>query len=862
MSRAVTALAGCLVCALALLLGVSQAKAGTYTVSADTMSDIDGWSYNPDPGLYGCSNVSRPGPCGDGDVSSPTPLRIFAKGAINGGDYGQWKWAAPSGVTVVSGSVDLSYRTSADTRVYLKARMASELYGDQPELHMTASDGSATWSIPAGKQEFSIFYKVLADHTYTDKWNNQTAITGIDLTLRDDEAPTVGLSGDLVDGSWRNQAQPVCLTVTAADAGAGVSSVVLTDALGTQLDADTVATGSAYRPGAAQYTGDLCLVPASLADGAHTLRVAVTDVAGETTTLPFTLNVDTHAPTAVSLQPDGGTTQRRPVVSFSVDAGASGLASFSAELDGRPITVVGAAAVLLPDADLDFGSHTVTWSAADRAGNSRDGFWEFQVVDDVPPVVSALQPADGASDQQRRPPISFRVEDAGVGVDAASLRVLLDGIDVAGLGVLDSGEFRFTPLSDLDYGQHQVRVLVSDRSGNAADPAVAAFTVIDITPPTLSDPRPDDGSAGSDPTPVVSAAVEDAGIGIDPGSVRLTLDGVDVTSQSELAAGRITYRPSPPLGLGQHVAVLSAGDLAGNPAPPLTWRFTVRDETPPAIDQRLPVPGSTVPGAAEIGFLATDPGSGLDADTLRVTVDGSDVTGWGSFSDGRFRYAPGNLGAGVHTVAVTLADRSGNSVGPVMWQFAVADPATLDLAALSAPSAITYGNTAGFRIAARSNGMALAGAELLVSTRPAGAAGFGSPRSVIASDTGVAVFGMRPGRTTTYRIELAADHDVVLTRTVAVRHRVTLSASSSRVRSCTPVRLRGTVAPRHSGRVTVQLLTPSGWVAVARPALGPAGGYSTVVLPRFHGRYVLRVVAPATAVNTTGVSHTVTVRVG
>jgi hypothetical protein len=53
-------------------------------------------------------------------------------------------------------------------------------------------------------------------------------------------------------------------------------------------------------------------------------------------------------------------------------------------------------------------------------------------------------------------------------------------------------------------------------------------------------------------------------------------------------------------------------------------------------------------------------------------VDGSDVAAWGTLTAGRFRYAPGNLGAGVHTIAVTVADLSGNPVGPVMWQFAVA----------------------------------------------------------------------------------------------------------------------------------------------------------------------------------------------
>src|SRR5205823_1269683 len=159
---------------------------------------------------------------------------------------------------------------------------------------------------------------------------------------------------------------------------------------------------------------------------------------------------------------------------------------------------------------------------------------------------------------------------------------------VAPLGTFTGDRFAVVPPADLGFGSHQLRVLAADRSGNAMAPAVWSFSVVDVTAPTLADPRPDDGSSGSDRTPTISIAAADAGTGVDPSS-------------------------------------------------------------------------------------------------LQVLVDGSDVTSWGDFDGSRFRYAPGDLGAGVHTISVTVADRAGNVAGPLMWQFAVANPATLRLNVAAAP---------------------------------------------------------------------------------------------------------------------------------------------------------------------------------
>ncbi len=855
-------LLGALIGALALTGAASPAAhAGTYDIAVRTDADVSGWQFFHDPGFSGCSIASHPGPCADGDVPSPTTLRIFAYGSADHLANAYWEWLAPPTTTIEHGSVRVVAATSAnDTYAYMKARLRSESFVGSPQLHVTDDDGAFVWSIPSGNEAFGVFLKTDVDRNYTEKWNNTIRITDLTATLRDDTAPRVVLSGPLAGGGWLNQSQPVNLTVDGEDAGAGVAGASLRSA-GTVLDSDAVPARAGSQPGRPSYSGTLGTSPAALGDGTHVLDVVVTDAAGESTTTPVTVRVDAHAPVATAMSPAASTTDVRPAVSFSVDPGPSGLGTFEASVDGMPMQISGPDAAFTPATDLAYGTHTVAWHATDGAGNSRDGAWSFAVVDTTPPTLTHAAPADGSSGEDRRPEIGFDLADSGTGVDPATLHVVLDGADVAAAGTYAAGHFSFVPGPALAYGTHHLKVTVSDRSGNAMPAAEWTFAVADATPPVLSGPAPADGSSGSDRTPAIAFELADAGIGIDPDTIALAIDGTDVTDGGSLAAGRFTYVPAAPLGFGIHTVTAHASDRAGNAAQALAWSFTVADEEPPAIAGQRPLAGSIVPGATIISFDMTDAGTGIDAGTLEVDVDGSDVSGWGTTSGGHFSYAPGNLGAGVHTIAVTVADNAGNVAGPVMWQFAVADPATLALAAAGGPSSIVHGHTAVLRFAATSSGTGMAGARILVSARPAGSAAFGPARVVTASATGVAEFSVSPARTTVYRVELEADPSVRAERTLVVHQRVTLAASLHRMRHGGTLQLRGRVDPARSGRVSIQLLTAKGWRTVARPKLGGRSHFRTTVVAAVPGRYIFRAVAAATARNAGGTSASVTVRV-
>jgi hypothetical protein len=854
---------GALAAAAALLAcaAAPAARAGTYDVSVSTAEDVSGWQFFHDPGFYGCSIRSHPGPCADGDVPSPTPLRIFAYGTAAHQANAYWEWLAPPTTAIESGSVRLVTATAAtDTYAYMKARLRSESFVGLPQLHVASNDGTFVWSIPSGNEAVGLFLKTDVDRTYGDKWKNTIRITDLTARLRDDTAPSVTLSGPLASGGWLNQSQQVNLTVDASDAGSGVAAASLRTA-GTVLDSEAVSAQSATQPGRTSYTGTLGTSPAALGDGSHTLDVVVTDAAGETATTPVQVRVDVHAPVAVAMLPAATTTDLRPAVSFSVDPGPSGLGIFEASIDGTPMQISGSDAVFTPQADLAYGTHTVTFHATDGAGNSRDGSWTFAVVDTTPPSLSHAVPDDGSSGEDRRPEIGFDLTDAGTGVDPATLHVVLDGSDVAAAGTFAAGHFSLVPGANLAYGTHRVKVTVSDRSGNAMPASQWTFAVADVTPPALSDVTPRDGSSGADRTPVVSFQVADAGIGVDPDAIAVTLDGSPVGAGASFAAGRFSYVPPVPLGFGVHTVSARASDLAGNASRALVWSFTVADEAPPVVAGRLPLAGSIVPGATVIAFDMSDAGTGIDTGTLLVDVDGSNVASWGTLTGGHFSYAPGNLGAGVHTIAVTVADNAGNVAGPVMWQFAVADPASLALTAAGGPASIVHGQAAALRFSATSNGTGMAGARVLVSARPAGSIAFGPARVVTASAAGLAEFAVSPAHTTVYRVELEADPSVQTERTLVVHQRVTLAASRHRMRRGGTLQLSGRVAPARGGRVSIELLTATGWRTVARPRLSARSAFHATVIAALPGRYILRAVAAATSGNAGGTSATVSVRV-
>ncbi len=234
------------------------------------------------------------------------------------------------------------------------------------------------------------------------------------------------------------------------------------------------------------------ILQASLAveEGQSILFASVRDLAGQQTTASVSVTVDRTPPTIEDLTPADGTLTRdpRPAIAASFHDALSGIhpSSVALALDGADVTAGAAvsqdAIRFTPAVDLIDGEHTLAVRVADRAANRAIASSRF-IVDTTPPAVTSLSPADGSVVDTPRPVIAASFTDALSGVDDASIRLSLDGVDVAAQAQISEQSLSFAPSSDAVDGLHTIHLALADRAGNHIV-VQTTFTVQTIrTPP-------------------------------------------------------------------------------------------------------------------------------------------------------------------------------------------------------------------------------------------------------------------------------------------------------------------------------------------------------------------------------------------
>ena len=114
--------------------------------------------------------------------------------------------------------------------------------------------------------------------------------------------------------------------------------------------------------------------------------------------------------------------------------------------------------------------------------------------------------------------------------------------------------------------------------GTNAAPRVAAPQTLSATttPPAIAEVAPTPGQTINNRRPSIFATYEaPTAIGINTSSVRLSVNGHDVTSSATRMGGFIIYSPGVDLGNGSVSVVVKVSDTAGNTAAK-TWSFTVK----------------------------------------------------------------------------------------------------------------------------------------------------------------------------------------------------------------------------------------------------------------------------------------------
>jgi hypothetical protein len=157
-----------------------------------------------------------------------------------------------------------------------------------------------------------------------------------------------------------------------------------------------------------------------------------------------------------------------------------------------------------------------------------------------------------------------------------------------------------------------------------------------------------------------------------PGTVRVWIDGADITSMSNVRAGGFSYTPSSAMNFGGHT-IRVAGTGSDGSRFDRSWKFTVGGSTPPPSPITLtnvqPANGSTI--VNRFATLSANFSRVIDAGSLRVYLDGVDRTNQCTVSANGFSYTPpAPLTPGPHTVRATFRGPGGTPFDR-SWSFAV-----------------------------------------------------------------------------------------------------------------------------------------------------------------------------------------------
>ena len=380
----------------------------------------------------------------------------------------------------------------------------------------------------------------------------------------------------------------------------------------------------------------------SLADGAHTFRVALVDAAGnQGPATAQTWTIGTSAPTALpTVTPSQGGTTNDTTPSFALSGGVSG-GTFECRVDGgawmtcvNPYTVSPA---LAP------GTHTIEVRVVDAYGNAGAATSTTVVIDTTPPAAPTASTPPASPTNQTTASIGINGE-AG-----ATFECKLD----TGAWVACSNPTALTNLAD---GPHTLQMRQIDTAGNTG-PATSVSWTVDTAPPS--------------PAPTIT------GTPISPASTSsatLTFAATEAGSTFECSTDGATWTTcTSPLSLsglseGGHVVKIREIDAAGNIGAISTASWIV-DTTPPNNPPTVTgVPtGVTASGALSATFTG-DAGNGFQCKL--------DFGGWGTCTS---PFTTSGLADGQHTLSVRQIDTAGNAGPSVssMW--------TVDSTAPTAP---------------------------------------------------------------------------------------------------------------------------------------------------------------------------------
>ncbi|MFZ5365522.1 MAG: Ig-like domain-containing protein [Patescibacteria group bacterium] len=281
-----------------------------------------------------------------------------------------------------------------------------------------------------------------------------------------------------------------------------------------------------------------------------------------------------------------------------------------------------------------------------RVANASYTFVPGPCVDDTtPPWVQNPSPSPGQQGVPLSANVAFNILDNAAGVDLNAVTVKIEGIEykLAGPNTFtytgDPLNYRITVDTIQDFTPDtpvQVEIRGQDLSGNTMNPYIYTFNepIPDTAPPYVQNPDPRPGQRDVPLNQNVAFNVLDNDSGVDINTVRIVVDGVTYqlsgpntfSYTGDSGNFRVTVDPINNFPAGTGVSVeIRASDLAGNAMAPYRYRFNepIPDNTPPWVQNPSPQPNQRdVPLDANVSFEILDDVSGVDIDSVAVSIDG------------------------------------------------------------------------------------------------------------------------------------------------------------------------------------------------------------------------------------------------
>ena len=393
----------------------------------------------------------------------------------------------------------------------------------------------------------------------------------------------------------------------------------------------------------------------SLSEGNHTLKITVSDNAGNMAIESINFGIDLTPPIIQIHEPVEGYYYNTSTleINISISDTLSGINSSSIQLflDGQAVTsfTYTGEYITATLSGISDGFHTITVLVADKASNEISDQVNF-TIDTISPELSIISPADGAYYNTQNIQLTLTASD---NIELLTADIYIDGNLYKQLDLTGQQTFSYNESVQLSEGQHTVIVIVSDIAGNRASLDISF--VIDTTPPQINIVSPVDDAYYASYSILVNLTVTD-NVGLL--NVTIFLDD-QVLDQAYMTGTSYSYVDTVMLNDGTHKLKVVTVDLAGN-SKSKEITFTIDTGTPSII---IRSPQDSVyynSTSISLNITASD-STGLDIveiyldDELIAHCNCSGNTSW-SYST-----VLTDLAEGLHSLKVTAVDVSNNS---------------------------------------------------------------------------------------------------------------------------------------------------------------------------------------------------------